>query len=235
MMRFFHFLSRSIFVVLICIAALFGFAVWKRIFPTVYSLHYRMTLVVDDNGRQVEGSTVVEVSIARSIDVPYSRGLKGEALAVDLGSRGILFAVLRGADGSYGYWETLPERELTRLLPAKFADEPDRIAVFSALAKLPVGTRADLPLDKLPMLVRFRDISDPKSVERVDPNDLATSFGPGVKLVRATIEITNDLVTTRIEKYAPSYRNRDDWRKWFQGLPYGDPRQFGPEAFRTDF
>jgi hypothetical protein len=67
------------------------------------------------------------------------------------------------------------------------------------LAKLPVGTRADLPLDKLPMLVRFRDISDPKSVERVGPNDLATSFGPGVKHVRAMIEITDAPVTTGIE------------------------------------
>ena len=50
------------------------------------------------------------------------------------------------------------------------------------------------------MLLRFGDLADPKSVARVDPNDLAASFGPGVKLVRATIEITDDPVTTGIEK-----------------------------------
>jgi hypothetical protein len=40
----------------------------------------------------------------------------------------------------------------------------------------------------LPLLVRFRDISDPKTVEKVDPANLAASFGAGVKLTRATIE-----------------------------------------------
>ena len=52
----------------------------------------------------------------------------------------------------------------------------------------------------LPLLVRFRDINDPRTVERVDANDLAASFGPGVYLKRATIEITRDPVTTGIEK-----------------------------------
>jgi hypothetical protein len=50
------------------------------------------------------------------------------------------------------------------------------------------------------MFVRFRDINDPNTVERVDPNNLAASFGPGVRLTRATIEITDAPVTTGIEK-----------------------------------
>jgi hypothetical protein len=39
------------------------------------------------------------------------------------------------------------------------------------------------------MLVRFRDIDDPKSIERVDPGDLAKVFGPDVKLVRVTARV----------------------------------------------
>ena len=51
-----------------------------------------------------------------------------------------------------------------------------------------------------PTIVRFRDIADPKSVEQVDPDDLAKSFGPGVKLKSLTVQMTDEPVTTGIEK-----------------------------------
>jgi hypothetical protein len=54
-----------------------------------------------------------------------------------------------------------------------------------------------------PMMVRFRDINGPTSVELVDPERLDTSFGPGVRFSKATIAITSDAVTTGIEKSAP--------------------------------
>jgi hypothetical protein len=52
-------------------------------------------------------------------------------------------------------------------------------------------------------LVRFGDPNDPEAVERVDPNHLAASFGPGVSLKPATVEITGDPLTTGIEKKLP--------------------------------
>jgi hypothetical protein len=58
----------------------------------------------------------------------------------------------------------------------------------------------ELSPHELPLLVRFRDIDDPKTVERVEPGDLAASFGPGVYLERATIEITKDSISKGIEK-----------------------------------
>ena len=54
--------------------------------------------------------------------------------------------------------------------------------------------------DSLPMLVRFGDLNDPKSVERADPEHLDASFGPGVKLARATVQLTDEPVTMGIEK-----------------------------------
>jgi hypothetical protein len=53
----------------------------------------------------------------------------------------------------------------------------------------------DVPLGKLPMLVRFRDINDRNSIEEVNPLDLAAAYGPGVRLLRATFELTNDSIT----------------------------------------
>ena len=50
---------------------------------------------------------------------------------------------------------------------------------------------ADIPFHKLPMLIRFRDISDQRTAERVDPFNLERSFGSGVRLEWATIEVVS--------------------------------------------
>ena len=49
-------------------------------------------------------------------------------------------------------------------------------------------------------LVTFGDLDDPTSVEEVDPDDLAATFGEGVSLKRITVQMTDDLVTTGIEE-----------------------------------
>lgn len=53
------------------------------------------------------------------------------------------------------------------------------------------------------MLVRFRDILDPMTVEEVDPSDLAASFGPGNALRRITVEIIKDPLTRTIGERLP--------------------------------
>jgi hypothetical protein len=55
-------------------------------------------------------------------------------------------------------------------------DIPGRGTLFAVLKQGAPG--------EMPLLVRFRDMNDPKTLERVDPNDLAASFGPGVYLKR---------------------------------------------------
>lgn len=59
--------------------------------------------------------------------------------------------------------------------------------------------------------MRFRDIANPKLVERVDPDNLARSFGAGTNLRRITVERTEDAVTTGIERrfaWWSAYKNR---------------------------
>ena len=58
----------------------------------------------------------------------------------------------------------------------------------------------DLPFSGLPMLVRFRDIHDPTTIEQVDPNSLDVAFGPGVKLLSASLAVTDDPPTNGIDK-----------------------------------
>ena len=48
-----------------------------------------------------------------------------------------------------------------------------------------------------------------QAVQRVDPANLAASFGPGIRLKRITVEVTDDDVTTGIEKrlqWLPKHR-----------------------------
>ena len=51
-----------------------------------------------------------------------------------------------------------------------------------------------IPFSDLPDLLTFTNPDVPKTVQLVDPYNLE-SFGPGVKLERATIEITADALT----------------------------------------
>jgi hypothetical protein len=61
------------------------------------------------------------------------------------------------------------------------------------------------------MLVRFRDVRDPKTVEKVDPDDLAASFGPGVVLRRITVQLTDDPVTTGLADTLPWVTRTDGY------------------------
>ena len=58
----------------------------------------------------------------------------------------------------------------------------------------------DKAADNYPYFVRFRDVRDPKSVEQVDPDNLAKSFGPGCRLKSLTATFTDAPVTKWIEK-----------------------------------
>jgi hypothetical protein len=122
----------------------------------------------------------------------------GEATAVDLGSRGMFFVVLRG-DTTRGGNDYLPYLSMVEFLfPRRQYQRDNYLAYLDELTR--TKPKGDLPVKELPMLIRFRDINNPATVERVDPNNLAAGFGPGVVLTRATLEITDDSVTTGIVK-----------------------------------
>ncbi|MCW2319207.1 hypothetical protein M2322_004776 [Rhodoblastus acidophilus] len=170
-----------------------------------FSYRYRLTLEVETPEGVKSGSGVLEVNafdtknaFPKLAERRSGALVKGEAIAVDLGSRGILFVLL-----------TSPRSlEAAAFLPAFAATRAGIIRqrydydLYTDLARdlAKIKTPIDVSPGEIPLLVRFRDINDPATVERVDPANFAASFGPSVKLVRATIEITNDPVTTSIEK-----------------------------------
>lgn len=165
-----------------------------------------MTLDVETPEGLKSGSSVIEVKV---FDGPHLNPegavrwkVRGEAVAVDLGQRGVLFALTSSERWSgfdyplYVIFETFPwpggpGNQLTA----------EGRAFYQALqgkAELPFDKTP--PDDRIPKLVRFRDANDQRTVEKVDPHNLEVSFGRGVKLDKVTIELTKDPVTTGIEQ-----------------------------------
>lgn len=189
---------------------------------------YKLTLVVETPEGIKTGSAVRWVYVSTEPQIlpdqsGFHTGVKGEAVVVDLGKRGVLFALLKGASGGdYGYDIVYKE------FPS---DAGMRRSIFYYTF---LKAKKELAFDKLPMLVRFRDINDPKTVELVDPNDLEKTFGKGVKLVSATLEMTDEDMT---EGIIDKFIHAEIWKSngyagWKNSLSYGDPLDFDWEDLK---
>jgi hypothetical protein len=157
------------------------------------SYRFRMTVEVATVQGMKSGSSVMEGFASRIVVVDPrnlrgSGGLKGEAVVVDL-SDGPVFVLLKvpvAGDGLDNVEKRALSPQMQRGNFEAYLDAVTRLGGWFNSAK------AELPRKDWPMMVRLRDLRDPKSVERVDPDAI------GVK--RIMLETTGDVVTTGIEK-----------------------------------
>lgn len=184
---------------------------------------YRMTVEVETPEGVKTGSAVREVTVQRGIKLtPESRPVvrvRGEAVVVDLGERGKLFALLKNANGpDYSY------NVIYKAFPWKKEGmggehSAEGIRHYSQLKNV----KTELSPELMPMMVAFSNLKDPKSVklaykvDMINTNDgrtgpkfheevtdhLAELFGEGVKLKSITIEMTEDEVTSGIMQVLP--------------------------------
>ena len=166
------------------------------------SVRYRMTIEVEADGMVHTGSGVIEATYRLDPNwLPSSRhvssGARGEAVTVDLGSRGLLFALDRGQPGGRGFPPDLVVGAFGLMNGTGGMTRNDLRKIARLTGRLVLEPKY------LPFLVRFLDPSDPRTIEQVDPSNLAATFGPGVALKPVTIEITTDPITRGIEKYLP--------------------------------
>lgn len=190
----------------ILIAMMVGvpYLAWTIFYPSS-TLRAKITIDVETPEGLKTGSSVHEVvfslepcPLCNTSGPKFRRHVRGEAVAVDLGERGTLFALLNGGGGNYPEADPVTPFILEKLFGLKEDKDWRGAEAVRVLGR--ASGQADIPQNLLPFMVRFRDINDPKTVERIDPANLAASFGPGVKLNKAMIEITRDSVTTRIGK-----------------------------------
>ncbi|MBR1230893.1 hypothetical protein [Bradyrhizobium sp. AUGA SZCCT0182] len=172
-------------ILMLLIAAVVVF--WVTAYPSV-TVRYRLTLEALVDGELKTASSVREVTYGKQSGFASGHELfiryRGEAIALDLGSRGTLFALLTkdADDRSRAEWIVLHAFGFNGgSLPRPVEEGLKQVSRLSG--------KRELPLDGLPMLVRFRDLADPTTVERISPLNIEERFGPDAKLIRATLEI----------------------------------------------
>lgn len=160
------------------------------------ALRYRITVAVETPEGIRTGSAVREVIWSGA------QKFEGEAAVVDLGKRGVLFALPDSNSGygvSYGVLCNIPEFREHKTL---------------------VGTKWTLLPGDYPKLVTFTDLKDPLTMKTlleiqsnghcgksgkssIQADHFEEHFGQGVKLKEITLEKTNDTVTKDLEKWLP--------------------------------
>lgn len=199
---------------LVTIAVLLGFVgatyvACAEIFPSG-TWRYKITVNVQTPEGLKSGSAVREVHVKKNLAKylnPDARvasyEVLGEAVAVDLGNRGLVYALID--------WDSY--EEFFHAFPANTGSLTEFIDYYNRLeAEIP----AALPQGNYPKFVRFKSSDDPKSVEILTPEALAD----GVSLKEILIEKTNENITWGIKNKLPHYN--EDFQSWFNSLPYGD-------------
>ncbi len=177
------------------IATLIGYVLWERAFPA-QSLRYRLTVEVETPEGIKAGSSVIEVRYSQGMALGDVSGFQsriwGEAVYVDLGQRGNLVVTLTGSNGG-----RRTARSPTELPLILFELDTNRMNSWGTPPAQ--GTR-DVPPEMLPTLVTVRDPADPMSVELVRPDQFEAAYGPGVRVAKATIVITDEEITDTIDR-----------------------------------
>jgi hypothetical protein len=109
--------------------------------------------------------------------------VKGEAVIVELTPGKYLFALLGQEELASWTWQDV--------LP--IGKDGDARPAFKMIENM--REKRDIPIKQYPLLVTFGDVTNPKTVKKVDPANLAATFGSGYYLKSITLEITDERVT----------------------------------------
>jgi hypothetical protein len=175
-------------------------------------VRYKLTLNAEVDGQSVSAFNIVELwEYDRNFpEKGVVLGTTGEAIVMELRPGRVLVALLsvvtqvpdpvRG-----GNWTR--QRGNWGDLNSAYGHTPPRNQPNDEYWKKLTSFRGEREwsLDDLPDLVTFDNVNDPRTVKLVNPRNLEASFGPGVRLTRATIAIVdnNTPLTKGIEKKLP--------------------------------
>ena len=193
---------------LVILGLLFGsFVFWNTNFPSGTWL-YKVTVEIETPEGVKSGSAVRQLSLGTpSIDFPdvgNPASIKGEAVVVDLGKRGIVFALLSDQSWQNGLYQAFPTK-----------GPSSNKGILHYKKTLKPGMKGTWE-EWRPRFVMFKDIKDPKSVTMVYSQSYSREakaylaedhftelLGEGVELKQIIVEITNEPVTWAIEKILP--------------------------------
>lgn len=197
--------------------------------PT-HSYRFKLTVEVTTPAGLRSGMSVYEVS-AKSLNAilpdqaDRTWSTKGEAVVVDLPGGQTLFALLK-TGAIHGDMASLSMEALDPAFNNDVVESARRISQGQGISSPAIVERTNYPV-----LVRFKNISDPKSIQNVNSDDLAAIFGTGFAVKRIFVEVSDAPVTAGIEKRLPSYGPETGFDKWYEKLSFSDPRQITKDDF----
>lgn len=174
-----------------------------------FTWRYKITVEVDTPEGIRSGSAVREVSVLRqpqiSPHVHTSVNVRGEAVVIDLGAKGKLFALID--------WDSY--YEVFKAFPLEGGGETT-VEGLKYYSSLEPGKKAILPRAEWPRIVAFEDLNDPFTVKLVlgkklnietqQPiivNNFEEIFGQDVNLKNVIIETTDEPITFGVEGILP--------------------------------
>jgi hypothetical protein len=192
----------------VCVSSIAGACLLlSACFLETYTIRYKLSVAVEVDGREKTGSSVVEVNyIDQAPWYPqWTSNIRGEATYIDLGRDGVLICLLT-EDPNRRTGITDPASIPIVYFPSFFRDglssdiskgEAELNALDSAKPK------TEIPPGSLAMLVWFPSAASPAGGEIINPDEMFATFGQRVKLLKGTVEITDQPVTWGITKKLP--------------------------------
>jgi len=180
-------------------------------------LYYKIILEVEADGKiysgySVNGQRFVGPKFWGATTNFVSGAMPREAAYVDIGEHGTLFALLpivsRSGDFSVSTINNIPKNRFLKSGDRGLREENvEKLNALKGQSK-ELSCLTDTPPDEYttldcPLMVRFGDINDPASVQKIDPKNLAASFGEGVKLRSVRVEITDGPYSRKIDEKLP--------------------------------
>ena len=194
-----------------------------------YEWNEKVTLEVETQDGLKTASSVQAIKLIHTwAGLPEMKGasasLKGEAVVMEVLPGRFLFALLSSERDPSRRLNLFYNRELDDLyrreLGLKAGEYKNRtVPEKVALTLRTKGRAMAMPTYYYPLLVTFKDINDPASVQKISPGNLSAVFGSGVKLKRITYEIVDAPVTSGKVKDVLSWVNNHVGR--LDGNRYG--------------
>jgi len=171
-------------------------SLFKAFTPSEFSWHLKLTARIVTPEGPVTSSNVIEIRYKDNrlsgFGLPEASGVqssvKGEALAVELPSKRVLFILLGDQAG-----QDTPADWPGRLWQSQSATFDDLVALIGSKIGAPPEA---LPAEQWPLMVTFRDLQNPDSLQVISGDDLSFWFGPGVRVDELSLQITREPATS---------------------------------------
>jgi hypothetical protein len=183
-----------------------------------YAHHFRMTVEVETPEGVKSGSSVLKASYAEAPEWVaglqqgrLNSSLSGEAVFVDLGGgKNVVALIAQGQKAELWMSPDLAARAIRgdkQLDVGWFRDAP----IWSG--------SADLSPPMMPTFATFGDVTKPETAKVIDPTQLGSTLGPGIRLKRVWVEFVVGPRTEKIESIFPWLQDKKntsypDWLRF---------------------